>query len=290
MSQLDLLKEELEKLGQGHILSQCPDLSETNHVAKQLLGLNLSESLKHMKEAEKNTFQSMEATDVLPLRDVVEWHSLEAEEKRNIRELGLNAIRAGSVGAVIMSGGQGTRLGFDGPKGMFNMGLPSGRCIFRIHMDKLNAMLYLAGAGARKGLGTREVNDTTKSACAASIPVYIMTNDIKTQTIKDYFRANAFFGYPSEDVYFFEQALEPCLDFSGRLILETETSLAMAPDGNGGIYNALKRSGAIADICRTRSGILIGFYATTIQIRDLCFAPLHCGIIVNCVGLQTWLI
>ncbi len=71
---------------------------------EQLLGLNLSEFLRHMKEAEKCTFQSMEANDVLPLRDEVNWRTLEMEERTSIRKLCLNAIRVGSVGAVTMRG------------------------------------------------------------------------------------------------------------------------------------------------------------------------------------------
>ncbi len=70
-----------------------------------------------------------------------------------------------------------------------------------------------------------------------------MTSDSNTQAIKDYFRANTLFCYPPEDAFFFEQSLESSLDFSGCLILETETSLVMAPHGNGEIHDALKPFG-----------------------------------------------
>lgn len=200
------LQEQLELLGQTHIFSLLPGFSESHPVAQQLFALNIGDSIQHMQAAESNNFQAMEAKDIKPLRDVTNWDSLDTEMKGIVREKGISAIRCGSVAAVIMSGGQGTRLGFDGPKGMYCMGMPSGRCIFRMHMEKLLAMRSLASLSTGTSsllTSTSTAGDSTATLC--SLPVYIMTSDINTSVIKGYFHANDFFGYPETDVYFFEQ-------------------------------------------------------------------------------------
>ena len=117
-------------------------------------------------------------------------------------------VRA-QVAAVIMSGGQGTRLGFSGPKGMYKIGLPSGSCIFRIHVEKILAIRSLA---ARSAAGAEAVvaGEKGQAASLPLIPIYIMTSEINTSTIKHYFQECNYFGYPPEDVFFFEQGLEPC--------------------------------------------------------------------------------
>ena len=234
---LSNLRTQLESLGQGHIFSQLEGeiFNETHPVVLQLNKLNVAESLMHLHAAEKSPFKTLQEADIKPLQDVLDWSCLTHEERLCIKELGMTAIVQGQVAAVIMSGGQGTRLGFDGPKGMYKIGIPSRRCIFRMHIEKLLAIRRLAGQNSQQ---------------LPSIPVYIMTSEINTSIIQEYFRANDYFGYPAADVFFFEQALEPCLDFNGKLILESTTSLALAPDGNGGVYNAMRRSGALDDMCK----------------------------------------
>eukprot|EP00605_Chrysophyceae_sp_TOSAG23-4_P002125 GSChrysophyteH1.ASY1.ANO1.2351.1 assembled CDS len=100
------------------------------------------------------------------------------------------ALSDGTVSVVILSGGHGTRLGFDGPMGMYDLGLPSGRSIFEIHVGRVNAVRCLAS--------------DSSSSVHPSVPLYIMTSEINTVTIKKYFESNDYFGYPSEDVFFFE--------------------------------------------------------------------------------------
>lgn len=116
------------------------------------------------------------------------------------------------VACVIMSGGQGTRLGFDGPKGMYKIGVPSGSCIFRLHMEKILAVRALAARTAVAAAGGAGGGRSgSASLVLPSIPVYIMTSEINTERIKRYFEECDYFGYPSADIFFFEQALEPCL-------------------------------------------------------------------------------
>jgi len=75
-----------------------------------------------------------------------------------------------------------------------------------------------------------------------------MTSDLNDTLIRKYFKDNGYFNYPSEDIYFFEQGLEPCLSLDGKLIIESEESIALAPDGNGGIYKALHDTGALENM------------------------------------------
>lgn len=170
-----------------------------------------------------------------PTERVVVWKSELPSEQQRIIDIGTEAIRAGHTAAVIMSGGQGTRLGFSGPKGMYDIGLLSGKPIFQIHIERIAKL---------------KANSTLPGHQPPKIPIYIMTSDLNDLVIREYFKQNAFFGYAEDEVFFFEQGLQPCLDFNGKIIIESESSLALAPDGNGGIYHALQSSGALADMCQ----------------------------------------
>lgn len=143
-----------------------------------------------------------------------------------------------------MSGGQGTRLGFNGPKGMYDIGLISKKSIFQIHIERIKKISELSWEGQNN-------NDQDKTCSKGpSVPIYIMTSDLNHDIIVDYFEKNDFFGYPKEDIIFFEQGLEPCFTFDGKVIIENPETLSLAPDGNGGIYKALRHSGSIQDMQR----------------------------------------
>lgn len=147
---------------------------------------------------------------------------------KQLEQIGYDAIRTGKVAAVIMSGGQGTRLGYSGPKGMYSIGLLSGKSIFQLHLERLQKVRLLASSELEPNV---------------SLPVFIMTSDVNDEMIQKYFKENNYFGYPANQIFFFEQGLEPCFTPEGRIMLESADSLCLAPDGNGGIYHALKKSG-----------------------------------------------
>jgi UDP-N-acetylglucosamine/UDP-N-acetylgalactosamine diphosphorylase len=171
-----------------------------------------------------------------PPPSVLKWDETEQSKKESMTSLGMEAICRSAVAAVIMSGGQGTRLGYKGPKGMYSIGLASGKSIFQLHMERLQKMRMLAAA----------VNNVPLDN--VHIPVYIMTSITNTQAIQDYFALKKFFNFPQEDVFFFEQGLLPCLTSDGQMIIESPDNLSMAPDGNGGIFPALKKSGAFQNM------------------------------------------
>lgn len=156
-----------------------------------------------------------------------------SEKKRGWESLGLDAIHKGQLAAVILAGGQGTRLGFDGPKGIFSIGLQSKKSLFQLFAERILALETL----------TDEKYGRTK---ASKIPLLIMTSALNHDHTVSYFRRYRFFGLEEEDVYFFSQGTLPCFTLDGKLILENTHILAKASDGNGGFYRALDESGKLA--------------------------------------------
>ncbi|KAL3800446.1 hypothetical protein HJC23_011683 [Cyclotella cryptica] len=142
--------------------------------------------------------------------------------------VGLDAISKGQVAALLLAGGQGTRLGYDGPKGMYDIGLPSHKTLFQYMAERIKKLGMLAGNGDAK-----------------SIPFYIMTSPLNHQATMTYFQDHDNFGL---DVTFFPQGTLPAMTFDGKMILESAASLSLAPDGNGGIYPAMVKHGVLSDM------------------------------------------
>jgi UDP-N-acetylglucosamine/UDP-N-acetylgalactosamine diphosphorylase len=148
------------------------------------------------------------------------------------------ALAAGRVGAILVAGGQGTRLGFDHPKGMFSIGPLSNKTLFQIHVEKIVA------AGRRYGV---------------RIPLYLMTSPATHDETLAFFAANRRFGLPEEDLLVFCQDTMPAVDAeTGRVLLETPGRIAVSPDGHGGIVAAMTKAGALEDV--ERRGVRHLFY------------------------------
>ena len=175
------------------------------------------------------------AAALSPCNDVTRPSEAGAAAVAGWRAAGLAAIAAGHAAALILAGGQGTRLGFDRPKGEYDLALPSGRTLFALQAERLNRLRALA-AGPGGAL--------------PSLPLYIMTSPMTDADTRAYWAAERFFGLPPEDVMFFSQGTLPCLSPSGRILLEAAGRVAEAPDGNGGIYRALHVQGVVADMRR----------------------------------------
>lgn len=244
MLSMDSLSAKLKEHGQEHILTALGDDFNENHpVYAQLSDMDIGGILQHFQIAQDGG-NSSNRFDVLPMDDknVVFGSTLPQDKKDEVAEIGWSAIMKGEVCSIIMSGGQGTRLGYEGPKGMYDFGLLSKKTIFQLHFEKITKVKQLAQHKLLQQ-GEGEVSD--KELPPLSIMVYIMTSDINDAQIREFFASNDYFSYPKEDIYFFQQGLEPCIDFDGKMILDSKTSLSMAPDGNGGIYKALRDTGAI---------------------------------------------
>jgi UDP-N-acetylglucosamine/UDP-N-acetylgalactosamine diphosphorylase len=134
------------------------------------------------------------------------------------------ALREGKVGAFTVAGGQGTRLGYNGPKGTYPVTPVKQKCLFHVFAEKIRAACIRYGT---------------------TIPWYIMTSHANHTATVDAFRQNDFFGLNEEDVFFFTQGRMPAVDKQGRILLETPSSIALSPDGHGGALRAMVRSGAV---------------------------------------------
>jgi UDP-N-acetylglucosamine/UDP-N-acetylgalactosamine diphosphorylase len=144
------------------------------------------------------------------------------------RAAGEEALRAGQVGAILVAGGQGTRLGFDHPKGMYQIGPVSGVSIFQILLEKILAV--------SRRYGVR-------------VPLYVMTSPATDAETADFFQSHRYFGLAKEDVHLFCQGTMPAVDAAtGKLLLAEKGRLFLSPDGHGGMLAALARSGALADL------------------------------------------
>lgn len=149
------------------------------------------------------------------------------KNKEKYSEIGIDAIKAGKVGAVLLAGGQGTRLGSDGPKGKYNIGITKDVFIFERLIRNL-------------------LDVTDKAGCF--VPLYIMTSDKNHDETTAFFEEKNYFGYPKDFVKFFKQEMAPSVNFNGKLYMEAPDSLSLSPNGNGGWFYSMAVTGVLKDV------------------------------------------
>lgn len=171
----------------------------------------------HNKEQKRGSFSPLGA---------MELSEIEANKDKYIA-VGIDAIKHCKVGAILLAGGQGTRLGFDKAKGMYNIGETKELYIFEQLIANLKKVT---------------------SAADAWVPLYIMTSEKNDEQTREFFREHDFFGYNPDYVKFFVQEMVPAVDFDGNVLVEAEDSLAMSPNGNGGWFKSLIKAGYDADL------------------------------------------
>jgi len=230
----------------------------------KLSNVDLSATVRFLQQAQAS--QSGVDTSAIQPVEIIKLHpqagttaNVDSPLDPSIKSTGEQAIANGSVAAVILSGGQGTRLGHNGPKGMFTLPLVSESTIFQLHVERILKLKKLLNA--------------------TSIPIYIMTSDLNDQMIRDFFKEKNYFGFPVSDIVFFQQGLLPCFDMIGKIIVESPTSLSMAPDGNGGIYEALRFTGAYDDMITRGVKYLHIYGIDNILIKSL--DPLFIGLCIK---------
>jgi UDP-N-acetylglucosamine/UDP-N-acetylgalactosamine diphosphorylase len=259
------LIERLNRYAQGHLLARWDDLApaEQDGLHRELEALNLTQLDRLVSELVHGEPASAVDTERVRSIEVMRLPQTDGERvaRRRAAEAGAAALTAGEVGVILVAGGAGTRLGFDGPKGTFPIGPVSQASLFQIHAEKILAM------GRRHG---------------RALPLYIMTSPENHETTVAFFEANNHFGL--DHVRCFVQGQMPAVDrASGQILLAQRHQIALSPDGHGGTLAALAAPGpdgspSCLDEMRNR-GIRTLFYFQVdnplVQIADPAFLGLH---------------
>ena len=209
-----------KKYGQTQIITNYnrSDDETRKELEEQISRIDF-EQVNHLYETTKNevTFEN----DIIEPIAYVEKDKLSEEEYNKYFRLGEEAIKAGKYSAVIMAGGQGTRLGHNGPKGTFDIGLESHKSIFEILVDSLKEESNKYGV---------------------TIPCYIMTSKENNAQTEAFFEENNYFGYDKNAIKFFQQGKLPMCDENGKILINEKGVIKEAADGHGGIFQSLKRN------------------------------------------------
>lgn len=231
MSDADL-RVRLTAIGQEQVLRFWDELDEAGRarLRAQLEALDLETidelADRYVRDKEPLVLPTgLEPVDAYPRKPGERFRDLYADAARRGREL----LREGRVAAFLVAGGQGTRLGYDGPKGEFPVTPVRRKPLFQVFAEQLRARASEAGA---------------------PIAWYVMTSDANDARTREFFEENGYFGYDPGDVFFFRQGMMPAFSMDGRMLLAEKDSLALSPDGHGGSLRALRVSGALDDMRR----------------------------------------
>ncbi len=216
---LEQAKKKLEQYGQLHVLKYFDELSKAEQEAflEQIDATDMSilEACLHKEDlAKKGVISPLAA---------MQLDEIEANREQ-FTNTGLEAIRKGQVGAVLLAGGMGTRLGSDDPKGMYNVGLTRELYIFECLINNLM--------------------DVVKQA-DAWIHLFVMTSDKNHEATVKFLKEKNYFGYKEEYIHFFKQEMAAATDYNGKIYLEEKGRLSTSPNGNGGWFISLQRNGLL---------------------------------------------
>ena len=213
----------LEAKGQSQLLKYYDELDEAgkNNLLTAIENINWD-----FEEALANPVDmSGKDRDIRPISGLRQAEI--QKRKAEFEAVGVEAVKAGKVAAVLLAGGMGTRLGVDGPKGAYDIGITKPLYIFEQQMKNL-----------------MEVTEK----CGVTVPLYIMTSDKNHAQTTAFWKEHNYFGYPEKDVQFFKQDMAPAVDYDGKIILERKDTPALSPNGNGGWFASLQRAGLCEDL------------------------------------------
>jgi UDP-N-acetylglucosamine/UDP-N-acetylgalactosamine diphosphorylase len=216
------LRQRLQQHGQDHVLAFWGQLDDArrHELLDQVRSLDLP-LLGRLYARRDNPYPVPDPESIQPIA-VIPHDSPDAPAARAAGE---RALREGKVAVLLVAGGQGSRLGFDHPKGMYPVGPVSRKPLFQVHAEKVLA---------------------TRRRYGKPLPFLIMTSAATDEETITFFREHRFFGLPPDEVHFFRQGHMPALDLaSGKLLLEEPGRLFLSPDGHGGTLTALASSGLL---------------------------------------------
>ncbi|KAI6136378.1 nucleotide-diphospho-sugar transferase [Pisolithus sp. B1] len=268
MAAIDTIRKRYQAAGQDHLFAFFPKLSDEERSAfiRQLESIDVDRVNKIYKkavEAEKEIADPKYVADTIePLPvDACESVVNNPSNESKWRQAGLEAITRGEVGVLLMAGGQGTRLGSSAPKGCYDIGLPSHKSLFQYQAERIARLQTVAEATYNKPKGS------------VVIPWYVMTSGPTRKETETFFANHKHFGLDPKNVIIFEQGTLPCLTMDGKIMLETTSRVAVAPDGNGGLYAATRSPLSPSD--KSRSVL------TDLSSRGVLYVHAYC--VDNCL-------
>lgn len=240
-------KQKLARFGQEHVLKYYEELDEAGREAL----------LQQIAETDMSILAScMHKEELVQKGKITPLAAMELEEiaanRKGFTAAGLEAIRDGKVGAVLLAGGMGTRLGSDNPKCMYNVGVTRELYIFECLVNNL-------------------MDAVRQSGCW--IHLFVMTSEKNNDTTIKFMQEKAFFGYNPEFVHFFRQEMAAATDYEGKIYLEEKGRLATSPNGNGGWFVSMKNAGLL-DMVKAEGIEWINVFAVDNvlqRIADPCF-------------------
>lgn len=215
------IKNILSKYEQSHLLKYESELDEKEKLTlyKQIENIDWS-FLDSLNRTNASTISTIEPINALSLNEI-------NNKKSKYNDVGIKAIQEGKLCLLLLAGGQGTRLGYDKPKGCFNIGITKTISIFSLLI--MHTLKIVQDANTW-------------------IHLYIMTSDINFQDTTKFFLDNNYFGYNPEYIHFFVQELNPTTDFEGKILMNSPSTLALSPNGNGGWFSSMNKSGLLKKI------------------------------------------
>jgi len=252
------LRKKLAALGQESVLRFYDELDPTARHAliAQLQALDLDNLAELSRQYVKSKPLPRLPRDIQPVGAFARQPD---PERRSLydqaRQRGKELLAAGKIAAFLVAGGQGTRLGYDGPKGEYPVTPIKNKPLFQVFAEQLLAH---------------------GRAFGRTLPWYIMTSDINDVPTRAFFHKHRFFGYDEGDVFFFQQGMIPAFAMDGKLLLAEKDSLALSPDGHGGSLRALAISGALADM-RNRTVEHLSYFQVDNPLV-YCVDPLFLGL------------
>ncbi|HAU37168.1 MAG TPA: 2-alkenal reductase [Phycisphaerales bacterium] len=259
MSDVNAVRKELQAHGQEHLLRFHDELDEPGRKAllEQIETLDLAELDELVERCVRRKPDYVPSGEILP-PEIVSPRSADAAGQAELdkaRARGEKLISQGKVAAFVVAGGQGTRLGYEGPKGCLEATPVVHKPLFQVFAEQILA--------ARKRGGR-------------PVPWYIMTSPANDVVTRAFFRQKNYFGMDPKDVMFFAQGTMPALSADGKVLLTDQGNLALSPNGHGGSLLALRKSGALEDMARRGVEYVSYFQVDNPLVR--CVDPLFVGL------------
>jgi len=250
----------LNTVGQGHLLAFYEQLDDRRkeHLLEQIAGLDSAQIPVWVENYVKNPRPVVIPENFTPAPSYEPKSASPQQHKKydHAKQLGRKLISTGKVAAFTVAGGQGTRLGFAGPKGDYPISPLRNKTLFQLFAETILA-------------ASRKYH--------TNLAWYVMTSRLNHTATVELFRANDYYGLSKSDVFIFQQAALPNFDQTGKILLADKSTIATSPDGHGGSLKALYNSGAIADM-KGRGVEYISYFQVDnplINIFDALFIGLH---------------